>query len=126
MDKGVCIMGTISIYRPQNNCGMGSLMEITINGISQPWTGTGTGTVADGATKGFNVPNGIYKVFVKLGVRSNTQEVSISSNSIALTATVIPDASGKIGISRVDLYSRMVPGTIRVPGENTLQVDFDE
>ena len=91
--------GQIIICRPHNNCGMDSLMKITINdGINQPWKEE----VADDGSKAVDVPNGIYKVYVDFGVRSNILGVTVNSNSVNLTATVVAKAN-KAVIERVDL-----------------------
>jgi hypothetical protein len=82
-------MGSIIINRGHNPCGKNSSMEITINGSTQ----TFKDTVEDGGETTVEVPNGIYKVFVKFGIRSNILGVLINNNKINLTATIkhIPD-----------------------------------
>jgi hypothetical protein len=89
--------GTISFYRPHNDCDKNSLMKITVNGISQLWTAF----VADNATEKIDVPDGVYKIFVEFGVQSTKADVNISSSLVNLTVTVDPN-TGEMKIEPVD------------------------
>jgi len=80
-------MGSISIYRPHNECGKNSPMDITITGTDGNVIKR---QVADGETETIEVSDGVYRVYVKHGVESNKVDVEIKGNQVSLTAEVIP------------------------------------
>jgi hypothetical protein len=93
-------MGEISVHRNPNDCGKNSMMDITITDINGK---TKTDTVANGKTAVIPVEDGDYTVFVEHGVKSNIVPVTVKSNTVALTATIIPDQTKKIAIEKIVL-----------------------
>jgi len=45
---------------------------------------------ADGSTKEFDLPNGLYNVYVEFGIRSNIVGIVVNGNTVDLTVKIIP------------------------------------
>lgn len=79
-------MGILKIFRPHNDCGCNSPMEIIITDV----TGNpNIRKVADNETATIDLPQGLYNVYVKFGIQSNTVCIPMNEKTVKLTACVI-------------------------------------
>jgi hypothetical protein len=77
--------GHIEVYRVADNCGCNSDMDITVTNKAGP---VATGTVANGKSTNFNVPDDEYRVIVTFSGKTDFEDVTVSGNTEKLTATI--------------------------------------
>jgi hypothetical protein len=118
--------GKIEIHRNANDRGKNSSMSITITDVIGK---TIEGNVANDCTEVFDVEDGKYNVFVKLGIKSPVKLVTVCSNTVILDAGVTPDAELKEDTVflrvRVDQNQKYLQGENRNAGKDFNLEDDD-